>query len=469
VNPESDEEFLERAKAEIRSEAARIEDRPLLERRAPSQQPTHSSASDGIEHGRLDYGIGELTDLHHRAFADQAFRALLKRRPEQRELDAQLALLARGATKAEVLGNLRYSAEGKRIGTRVGGLLPRYATAKLRRIPVIGYVFDWALTLAGLPLVVRHQRATEALFAAGDAAAADADRALSARIDTLDATSVALRTWLGQLQASAEALGVAQNAWAEALGTAQNALRARTETLESASEGHRGRLDELDFLRQRLYALNHWMHHLNLAFAEIENVAAQSDARRDAAAANVALASVGRDATRAARNEAWANQFFERVPDGGSVLALACANDWLALLAARGARVTGAQANAALAESSRNADVVIEPVSEREALRRIADASLDAVSVLAFSALARGMPAIDFIGEARRVLRPRGALMIAFAREPDVLADMLTSRAVATADPDLIASALVSAGFTDVTRADADDGTPALFARTAAS
>jgi len=458
VNPESDEEFLERTKAEIRSEAARLEDRPLLERRAPPQQPTHSSASDGIEHNRLDYGIGELTDLHHRAFAEQAFRALLKRRPEQRELDAQLALLARGATKAEVLGNLRYSAEGKRIGTRVGGLLPRYATAKLRRIPVIGYVFDWALTLAGLPLVVRHQRATEALFAAGDAAAADADRALSARIDALDATSVALRTWLGQLQSSAEALGAAQNA-----------LRVRTETLESATETHRGRLDELDFLRQRLYALNHWMHHLNLAFAEIENVAAQSDARRDAAAANVALASVGRDATRNARNEAWANQFFEPVPDGGSVLALACASDWLALLAARGARVTGAQANAALAESSRNADVVIEPVSEREALRRIADASVDAVSVLAFSALARGMPAIDFIGEARRVLRPRGALMIAFAREPEALVDALTSHGAAALDPDLIASALAAAGFTDVARGDAGYDTPALFARNAAS
>jgi len=468
VNPESGDDPIERVKAEIRLEAARLGERDLLIRRDPPQRGAADAiVGDGIDRARLDYRIGELTDLHHRAFVDAAFRTLLKRTGDEREMAAQVGLLAAGAAKAELLGNLRFSAEGRRIGTRVGGLLPRYALTKLRRVPVLGYIVDWCMTLAGLPLIVRHQRATEALFAAGDQAAAEADRLLSARIDELHVISAGLGDrlqstadelggWLGRLQATAQELGSA--------GIAQ---RVRIETLENATEVHRGRLDELDFLRQRLYALNHWTHHLTQAVGHIESVATERRAALESTAASIALDAITNDPTRAARNAVWADALFTRLPERGSVLAIASGGDWLALLAARGAQVSAAEPNAVLAAAARNGNVSIEPAAAREVLSRCADATLDALTLLAFPSAARQMPIIDLFAHSHRVLRANGVLLLAFAREPAALTDALIEPAMPTPEPDLLARALAASGFIDIVRADAADGTIALFARNA--
>lgn len=458
MNSESGEDPIERIKAEIRLDAARLGERELLPRRDP---PAHATADaivgDGIDRARLEYRIGELTDFHHCAFVDAAFRALLKRTGDEREMTVQVGLLAAGAAKTELLGNLRYSPEGRRIGARVSGLLPRYALTKLRRVPVLGYVVDWCMTLAGLPLIARHQRATEALFAAGDQAAAEADRLLSARIAELNAASTSFGGWLGRLQSTADELG-----------GISAALRGRVETLENATSVHGGRLDELDFLRQRLYALNHWAHHLTHAFGQIESVATERRAALENTAASIALKSIELDTKRAARHEAWADALLAHMPERPSVLSIASGGDWLALLAARGAQVSAAESNAVLAAASRSGNVTIEPVTTHEALSRCADATLDGLTLLAFPSAVRQMPIIDLFNHARRVLRANGVLLLAFAREPAALTDALIEPAMAKPDPDLLAQALAASGF-DITRADAADGTIALFARNASS
>ena len=151
---EKGDALIERARGEIRVQAATLRERPLLER-----EGSPVARDERIDRARLDYRIGELTDAHHHAFVEQAFHALLKRAPTQAETDAHLALLAAGATKAEALGNLRWSPEGRAVGVRVAGLAPRYAMAKLRRVPLLGYLVDLPLNLAALPALARHQRA----------------------------------------------------------------------------------------------------------------------------------------------------------------------------------------------------------------------------------------------------------------------------------------------------------------------
>lgn len=452
MSSESNEDYLNQVKQEIRAQAQALSQRPLLARHAP---PAHmpGPAADAIERDRLDYPIGELTDPHHLAFIERAFRALLKRTPDTTESEAQLRLLATGMSKAELLGNLRWSPEGRRLGVRVGGLLPRYVSAKLRRVPVLGYALDWGLSLAALPMLARHQRASDALFAAGDACAAAAWRALSARADALDAgTTTALR---------------AAQAQQMALQQACDALRGRIEALENTAAAHAGRLDELGFLRQRVYAINHWSHYLTEAFARIETVAAQRQTELGHFCAEAALRVVATDAARGARNRAWADTFVAQLPPGGAVLTLAGDGDWPALLVARGWQASAAEPHTVLAEAARAQGVIVEPVAAREALRRAADASLDGLSVLALPALARTLPILDLLSEARRVLRGDGALLLACAREAVALADALLEAGAPTPDMDTLAQTLALAGFVEIARLDSADGTPALLARRA--
>jgi len=211
VSPDPTDEYLERVKAEIRAEAdaARLR-APLPRKSLPEPASGEVARNDGIDRGRLDYAIGDLTGLQYAAFVDNAFRALLKRSADEPGKDRQLRLLAVGASKAEVLGNLRYSSEGRRVGVRVRGLLPRYALAKLVRAPVIGYVLEWLLALAAVPLLLRHQRGADTQNAArfDDVAAhmarrAEEQQALALRLDQVQREIDETRA---QFAARAEAL-----------------------------------------------------------------------------------------------------------------------------------------------------------------------------------------------------------------------------------------------------------------------
>ena len=454
---------IERARREIRAQAATLGERPLLERQAP-----RVVRDERIDRERLAYRIGELTDAHHLAFVEQAFFALLKRAPTAAESDAQLALLAAGATKAEVLGNLRWSAEGRSIGARVAGLAPRYAMAKLRRVPLLGYLVDIPLNLAALPALARHQRASDALLAAGDEAALRATRDLAKRLGDTDAGLSHAMQRIDDLHGFAHELNVARDAVARHLDDVETHLRGRIEAQEQASATHAGRFDEFEFIRQRFYAINHWQHHLGEAFARIEGAAASADAERRARALRLAEAEAAVDATRAARNAAWELALRATLVDAACVFVCASAADWPRALAAAGCRVIYADADAPL---ERSGSFDLEAVAPFDALRRCSDASLDGLTALATSHLLRSQALVDWLGEARRVLRPGAMLMLADAREPCVVADALALRAgtpsgaLASCSPALLAAA----GFEAARRIDAVDGTPAWLMRRAAT
>lgn len=476
--------LIERVRGEIRAQAATLRERPLLEREAPPV-----ARDERIDRGRLAYRIGELTDAHHRAFVEQAFHALLKRVPTPAETDAHLALLAAGATKAEALGNLRWSPEGRAIGAHVAGLAPRYAMAKLRRVPLLGYLVDIPLNLAALPALARHQRASDAMLAAGDAAAAQSVRELGARIEALDARNAQAleHQWREQatlahelreqdarahqriddLHAFAHELAVARDALTRTLGEVGDSLRSRIETLEGANANMIGRFDELEFIRQRFYAINHWTHHLEQAFARIESAATREDATRRSRALQLANAEVAGDAQRTSRNTTWAKAFRADAVDAAQVLVCASGIDWSHELASLGSRVVHVDANAAHANG-----IDVESADAFDALRRCADASLDGIAALSASHLALAHPLLDWLAEAHRALRPGAALFLADAREACVIADELLRRALPSS-----ASALASwspalftaAGFVDVRRIDAADGASAWLMRRAAA
>lgn len=466
------DEQLERARREIRAQAAALRAQPLLERRALDvNSPANNAFADSA---RMDYRVGELTDTHHRAFLDGAFRALLKRVPSAGEAHAQAALLAAGTSKIEILGNLRWSPEGRRVGARVAGLRPRYLLTKTRRVPVLGYLLDWAIALAGLPLQARHQRAVETYFAARDEAAQDAQRALSQRIDELTG-QLAQRAadldrrdaWLAQriddLHAFAHELAVTCDELARTIAAESEAVRGHLASVEGTVQSLASRIDELEFLRRRVHAMNRWSDALSDAFARIDEAARARLAEEGALAIGTAHTFIARDIGRSLRNIEWADAWTRRLPSPAHALSLLCGDDWNTLLRERGVRVIAIPEQAATIEAPR------EPDTALDALHRLQDGSVDGVAALSVPALLRGAPLTLLLRELQRVLRPRGVLLLAFASEPAAIVDGVLGDASRGGGLEWLDAALVAFGFVDVARTDARDGTHALLAHKGAA
>ena len=99
--------------------------------------------------------------LGGRDLINATYEILLGRSPDATGMDHFMRVLARGEDKAIVVGSVAYSAEGRRLGVRVPGLLPRFAVAAAQRVPVVGALVGWGVALLTLHSQQRHLRALE--------------------------------------------------------------------------------------------------------------------------------------------------------------------------------------------------------------------------------------------------------------------------------------------------------------------
>ena len=428
-NADANDSYLERVKAEIRAEADAARMRaPLPRKEVPPPRRAESLSHDGtIDRARRDYTIAELTGEHYTAFVDGAFRALLKRPPDEPGLEAQVRLLAAGAPKAEVLGNLRYSPEGRTIGTNVQGLMPRYALAKLGRVPVVGFVLNWLIAFAGLPMLLRHQRAADTRNAAQFQDAqlqagriADDVRGTNARLD-------GVRSELGDANAR--------------LGELKGAFDQRVGTLEARVGENESRLADVPSLRHYVHAVNHWLVSLQSAIDGIQGASDANKAYADSLIAAIYDASEVA-AARGARQAAWIEALRGRLGSGARVVDLGSGDgSWAAMLAGLGADVTGFESNGVLAKRARARGLNVAAGDPLTALTRCNDASLDAVTA---SGAATGDAFATLLSEAARALKPGGWLLIT-AGEPRRLADL--GARIGMLDRPIAAAMLGAAGF----------------------
>ena len=105
------------------------------------------------------YSLNDLLRFHDRVFLENAFRAILQRRPSAAEYAFHLSNMRSGhLNKIDVLAALRYSAEGKAQAVEIDGLRTRAWIRQVGRIPVVGYAVRLAIALIRLPNVIRDQR-----------------------------------------------------------------------------------------------------------------------------------------------------------------------------------------------------------------------------------------------------------------------------------------------------------------------
>lgn len=112
------------------------------------------------------YRAVDFLRYHDEAFLRCVYRAILRRPPDGAGLTSFLEAIRCGSkSRIEVLGRIRYSPEGRAVGTPVRGLALRFAVASIRRVPIIGGILASIETLARFPrLAAAHEQFEAAYF-----------------------------------------------------------------------------------------------------------------------------------------------------------------------------------------------------------------------------------------------------------------------------------------------------------------
>jgi SAM-dependent methyltransferase len=142
---------------------------PLKKQREPL-----SLSPEFMFHGNETYHVNDLLKYHDRDFVRYAYRAILKREPDEAGFLHNLGLLQSGAfNKIDILASLRYSDEGEANDVTINGLRLPATIRTLERIPVLGYLLQLLLAFVRLPAMIRSQRQFQGYIVAQQLAIAD--------------------------------------------------------------------------------------------------------------------------------------------------------------------------------------------------------------------------------------------------------------------------------------------------------
>ena len=110
-----------------------------------------------------DYPLGELLGYPDEVFVRNAYQAILRREADPAGLQVYLGRLRQGSlSKIDILGGLRFSGEGRRVGVRVHGLLAPWLLHVAYRIPVLGSLMALVSVLLRPGKIIQRFRNLEA-------------------------------------------------------------------------------------------------------------------------------------------------------------------------------------------------------------------------------------------------------------------------------------------------------------------
>lgn len=258
-------EIMRRVRAEVarrRGVGANAADDTVDDGPFPRWRPVASRLA-----AKQAYILGELLTFSDVDFVRTVYQIVLRRSPDSEGEQHYLRQMRNGhASKVEVIGDLRFSAEGRARGVHVDGLLIPYTFARWKRKRVIGPVLRWLHAFVRLGALADRQAAQIAVQAQEtQAVGASLNRLSDALVQWQEAVYQqieshpsaaafeALRndfdTCRNDLRnalnvAKAESARHVQDVVAQALGTL-NLLRGRMEEAEQAQREARARTNDL--------------------------------------------------------------------------------------------------------------------------------------------------------------------------------------------------------------------------------
>jgi O-antigen chain-terminating methyltransferase len=332
------------------------------------------------------YHVNDLLKYHDLQFLWNAYRALLKRDPDEVGLNTHLRELRSGrVNKLDILARLRHSPEGDRANVPIEGLRGTALLRRAYRLPVIGYLFELAGIVIRLPSVVHSQRQSEIYLIAQQERIADqlnqTQRDLLARLRNQDQLLESLKRVISEVANEQKQLARLQHQQLVAVLREQpvNGHEAEVRVAEPGpspgpSEDQQQRLDEL------------------YASFQTHFRAGQSVTRENLKAYLPLLESAG---------------------IGSDILDLGCGRgEWLELLQEAGMRARGVESNRALAGQARERNLAVTEADAIRYVHTLPDDSLQAVTAFHFVEHLRLYELIDLLKQILRTLQPGGLMIL---------------------------------------------------------
>jgi len=116
---------------------------------------------------RARYQLNDLLCFHDDVFVKNAYRAILKREPDDVGFAQYLRELRSGRfSKIDVLSSIRFSPEGRKANVTIAGLGKLSILRKSYRVPVVGYLLRLSVAILRLPVLITNYRQLDAHTAA---------------------------------------------------------------------------------------------------------------------------------------------------------------------------------------------------------------------------------------------------------------------------------------------------------------
>ncbi|NII56419.1 methyltransferase domain-containing protein [Luteibacter sp. SG786] len=430
------DELMERVRAEVaRRRAAQATEHDGEEAgKGPADRLPRWLPASGNLPAKPAYSLDELLQFADEEFVATAYRVLLRRPPDSAGMTHYLVALRNGhLSKVEILGEIRFSEEGRKADVHVDGLLIPYKLHGLRRVPILGKFLAFSLALKNLPRLSRYLQTMESSSAR---AAQDMgrlinriDEAVERRLEVVD-EEMSTRATLASFRFLESRVDQLESRIEQMLSARASKDKEVAEIREFARsiEQRLVMLDEHEAsLREAVVATRRGV--IDLQRKALASVQASSSAKAESVGGGSASAESIFDAEyvsfekafRGSRDDIkeraaeYLSTFAEAAiePGSGRILDLGCGRgEWLELLSEKGFTVTGVDMNTSMLDECRELGL---DVVEGDAVAYLASLEDASVSAITSMHLVEHLPhdvMIRLIDEAHRVLKPGGILVL---------------------------------------------------------
>jgi O-antigen chain-terminating methyltransferase len=377
------------------------------------------------------YAMEELVRFNDAMFVQVAYRSVLRRDPDPSGFEHYLRVLRAGASKDEIVHSLLHSEEGRAAGTRVTGLRFRSFEGVLRLAPWLGRALRAAVTVRHLPEAMRRQRAQQAelfrlLRLLRDSGAADAD-AIRSTIRSLGEGLGAARAHILTQQRGLREIEARHRALEERLGRLEEKFNRNAEETRTRLETKAGRREitertnrlvdmiEARSLRKDLEEQSRRMEELARILDERKRRSRIDDMQPiEAIYASLEDRFRGTRAEIKERQRVYIPCLREaNLAQGSLVIDLGCGRgEWLELLREEGFDPRGVEINREFLNVCRESGLNVVEADCLEYLRASPSESAGALTLFHVIEHLPMRILIDVLGEAHRVLKPGGLLIV---------------------------------------------------------
>lgn len=417
-------------------------------------------------HSNHRYHIYDLLGYHDRAFVQAAYRAVLKRSPNETELARDLKGLRSGnVNKIDLLATLRFTPEGRAKGVQVDGLVLPALVRRLGQLPLLGYLVRVGIAFVRLPNLIRDQREFGSYVLSQQEQIADFINEASARISECRNDVSRLEETLSAFSKQAETLSEKQSAmerqhaeFARVASAQFSEIDRRYDALEAFTKKQQDTLTQLAKTNsEHEAALTQSISEHRTAIAKAEDDVRAAIARFSAQlqharselsiqansinalshvtpqiSADVSGDTHQLDALYAALEDRFRGRrdeikerfkvYLPYVKDRAPVVDLGCGRgEWLEILSEGGIEASGVDTNLIQLEQCRARDLNVSEEDFLTYLQRLDDASIGAITGFHIVEHVPLKTLVTLLNEALRVLRPGGVVIFETPNPENVL------------------------------------------------